>query len=117
MKKQVGKPLFITNNTTKNMETLKNVNSLNKQPVEQWNTIPGTNVEYNRPCVFKLVTGEGTTISSQYGYFVYKGIACSDPYLLSQCKKNGGDIQWKYIDTCKGLDKCPNGFPCCNICK
>ena len=51
-----------------------------------------------------------------YGYRTYQGIITNTPYYIDKYKKETGNIEWQYINSCKDLSKCPNGFPNCDIC-
>ena len=51
-----------------------------------------------------------------YGYKTYKGIITNNPYYIDIYKHNTANIEWQYINSCKDLSKCPNGFPDCEYC-
>lgn len=51
-----------------------------------------------------------------YGYATYKGIIANNPYYINKHRKNTGLIEWQYINSCRDLSKCSNGFPDCENC-
>lgn len=51
------------------------------------------------------------------GYRLRNGYITDTPYYVDMFKKRNGYIEWRYINYCTSLTKCPKEFPSCNGCK
>lgn len=81
-------------------------------PEDKWFRTPDKVPEELRPIEFH----------TQYkkpimGYRQGYGYITDTPYFIDKFKQQNGYIEWRYINYCTTLSKCPKEFPMCNSCK
>ena len=78
----------------------------------EWYRTTDRQPEELRPLIFNT-----THKKPVVGYKLKYGYITNTPYFIDKFKKKHGYIEWKYIDGCMNLFKCPAKFPDCSVCK